>query len=552
MAAQAEQEFDFIIIGSGAASICAALVAQKAGKRPLILEKTDQVGGSTAMSGGVIWIPNNPLELAARVPDTPDLARTYLDACAGNVGPASSPQRRTAFLKEGPRAISFLQRLGMEFVHAEGYADYHEGEKPGGMARSRSLVGQIYDARRLGAWQSKLRRTPGTPPMLMHEGGPLGHNGRTWKSRLTFAKVAARMARNKLGADLVGTGAAIQGRLLEIALREGVPILLNMGVTGLISEDGRVTGVKVDVDGDPLIIRAREGVLINAGGFSHNLEMRRTYQQSPTGTDWTNANPGDTGEVQQAAMALGADVALMEQSWWVSVSIGPDGSKMIHPFDMAKPHALLVDSGGDRYVNESTSYMEVGIRMYERDKIVPAVPSWLITESRHRNRYRWAGRPTGEPPKEWIDSGYMIRADTIGELATKCNIPADTLRATIDRFNGFAHAGVDRDFHRGESAYDRFLGDPTVKPNSSLGPIEQPPFYAVRLYPGDVGTCGGLLTDEYARVLRKDGSVIEGLYATGNSTASVVGRSYPGAGASIGASLTFGFIAARHATGANV
>ncbi len=547
------EQFDFIIIGSGAASIVAALAAKRAGKRPVIVEKTDKVGGSTAMSGGVVWIPNNPLQLAAGVPDTPEKARTYLDACAGDVGPASSPERRSAFLREGPRAVAFLQDLGMRFVHGEGYSDYHEGQKPGGMARSRSLVGRIYDARSLGEWRHRLRRNPGTPPVEMHESGLLGQNGRTWKSKLTFARVGMRMLRNKLlGSDLVGTGAAIQGRLLEIALREGVEILLDTGVTGLITDGARVMGIRVTrPDGSAGEIHARDGVLINAGGFSHNLEMRQRYQQAPIGTDWTNANPGDTGEVQQAAIDLGADTALMEQSWWVSISLPPGGGRLIHPFDMSKPHCILVDSGGNRFVNESTSYMEVGIQMYERDKTVPAVPSWLIMDSRHRERYRWGGLPSGTPPQEWIDSGYMIRADSLDALAEKCGIPAETLRSTVHRFNGFADSGVDADFHRGESAYDRWQGDPRVKPNPNLGAIDRPSFYAVRLYPGDVGTCGGLMTDEYARVLRPDGSVIDGLYATGNSTASVMGRSYPGAGASIGASLTFGYIAARHASGAN-
>ncbi|MBA3055646.1 MAG: FAD-binding protein [Sphingomonadales bacterium] len=547
-----DRDFDFIIVGSGAASIIAALVAQEAGAKPLILEKTDKVGGSTAMSGGVAWMPVNPLQQAAGVNDNYEMARAYLDACAGDAGPASSPERRHAFLTEAPRVVRYLQDRGMEFVHAEGYSDYHEGQKPGGVARSRSLVGQIYDARRLGKWRGLLRRNAGGPPILMHEASALGHGGRTWASRKAYVRVALRMLRNMLGADLVGNGMAIQGRLLEIALKAGIPIWLNAGVRDFLVEDGRVVGVEADVDGQVRQLKASKGVLINAGGFSHNLAMRQQYQQQPTGTDWTNANPGDTGEMQQAAMALGADVAIMEQCWWVSVSVTPDGKKLIHPFDMSKPYSLLVDTGGERFVNESTSYMEVGIQMYARDKIVPAVPSWLISDSRHRNRYRWSGQPGGKPTQEWVDSGYMIVADTIEELAEKCGIPPAALRGTVDRFNGFAARGVDEDFHRGESAYDRFAGDSTVKPNPNLGAIEQAPFYAVRLFPGDVGTCGGLMTDEFAQVLRKDGSVIPGLYATGNSTASVMGRSYPGAGASIGASMTFGFIAARHATGANV
>jgi len=544
-------EFDLIVVGSGAASVVAALVAVEAGARPVILEKTDKVGGSTAMSGGVAWIPCNSLQREAGVADSYDQARAYLDSCAGDAGPASSPERRHAFLTEGPQMIDFLRGKGMAFVHAEGYSDYHEGQKPGALARSRSLVGQIYDARRLGAWQGRLRRNTGGPPMLMHEAHDLGQNGRTWASRAAFARVALRMLRNRLGADLVGNGMAIQGRLLEIALAAGIEIRPETGVTSFVVEAGRVVGVTTQGPGEAGELRAARGVLINAGGFSHNLAMRQKYQQAPTGTDWTNANPGDTGEVMEAAMALGAAVDIMEQCWWVSISVTPDGTKLIHPFDMSKPYSILVDQGGERFVNESTSYMEVGIRTYARDKVVKAVPSWFISDSRHRQRYRWAGLPTGEPPREWLDAGYVVRADSIAELAERCGIPPAALTRTVERFNAFAERGVDEDFHRGEGAYDRFGGDELVKPNPNLGAIAKPPFYAIRFFPGDVGTCGGLMTDDKARVLREDGSVISGLYATGNSTASVVGRSYPGAGASIGASMTFGYIAARDALGVN-
>jgi 3-oxosteroid 1-dehydrogenase len=207
----------------------------------------------------------------------------------------------------------------------------------------------------------------------------------------------------------------------------------------------------------------------------------------------------------------------------------------------------VVDTTGQRYVDEATSYVAFGIAMYERDKTVPALPSWAIIESRHRARYRWGIQAPGRPPQAWLDSGYMKRSDTIEGLAQQCSMDASTLRATIDRFNELCRRGVDDDFGRGKSAYHRYWGDPTVKPNPNLGEVSRPPFYAVQIYPGDVGTCGGVVADQWARVLRGDGTPIHGLYATGNSTASVVGRSYPGAGASIAASLVFGYIAARHA-----
>jgi 3-oxosteroid 1-dehydrogenase len=549
MAAAWDEACDFVIVGSGAGAVVAALAMQRAGRAPLILEKTDKLGGSTAMSGGVFWVPNNALMQEAGVEDSYDQARAYLDACAGESGPGSSPERRRAFLTYAPKAIDFLRENGMKFRHAEGYSDYHEGAYPGGVARSRSLVAEIFDMRELGANAARLRRGA-APPMMTHEASALTLYGHTWKSRRTMAKVGLRLLRNKLGADLVGTGTAIQARLFQIAFREKVPIWTEAPALELITEQGRVTGVRTLRDGREVRVQARLGVLLNSGGFSHDKAMRDANLLQPN-VDLSHANPGDTGEVIQMAQALGADTDLMEQCWWVSTSELPDGSRAIHPFDMSKPHSIVVDSAAQRFVNESTSYMAVGIAMYARHQTVPAVPSWWIVDDAHMRRYTRGGAPPAPPPKAWLDSGYMKQAPTIEALAMACGLDPAALKATVDRFNGFAAAGQDADFHRGESAYDRFMGDPTNKPNPNLGALDQPPFHAVRLYPGDVGTCGGLMTDAFARVLRADRTVIAGLYATGNCTASVVGRSYPGAGASIAAATTFAYIAARDAAGVN-
>jgi 3-oxosteroid 1-dehydrogenase len=251
----------------------------------------------------------------------------------------------------------------------------------------------------------------------------------------------------------------------------------------------------------------------------------------------------------QAAMALGAQTDLMDEAWWMGTSMLPDGSNggMHTPNDIGKPHCIVVDKHGQRFVNESNSYMEFGKAMYTAG----AVPAWAIMDSRHRNSYPWGLALPGMTPKKLVEQGYFKKAATLAELADLCGVDPAGLVATVERFNGFARSGVDADFHRGESAYNRYYGDPTVKPNSCLGTIEKGPFYAVELVPGDVGTSGGIMTDEYARVLKADGSVIPGLYATGNSSAAVVGRVYPGAGASVGPSMTFGYIAALHAAGAN-
>jgi 3-oxosteroid 1-dehydrogenase len=361
-----------------------------------------------------------------------------------------------------------------------------------------------------------------------------------------MARVGIRMLQNRFGKKLVGLGAALQGRLLEMALRRDVPIWLSSEVQQLMIHDGRAGGVVMHRNSRISHVEARSAVLLDSGGFARNAQMRARFQRAPIGSDWTSANPGDTGEIIRMAMDAGAAAHGLDQSWWVSSSVFPDGSRGQHHADMAKPHCILVDQSGRRYVNEATSYVKVGEIMYARNATVLTIPSWLIMDARHRSRYRWAGRPPGRPPAHWISSGYMMTAKSIEELARACNIDPASLQATVSRFNGFARAGRDEDFGRGVSAYSRVVGDPTVSPNASLGAIERPPFYAVRLYPGDVGTSGGLVTDEFARVLRSDGTPIYGLYAAGNCTASVVGRSYPGAGASIGAALVFGYAAAMH------
>lgn len=547
-----DESCDLLIIGSGGASICAALAAKQAGATPLIVEKTDKIGGSTALSGGVLWVPNNSLMKREGVPDSFEEAWTYLEACAGD---ASSPARRRAFLEQAPRTADFLEEYGMQWYRSDGWSDYHSGEYPGGKAPGRTLEAKIFDLRELGPWVDKLRQMEGDQPIDTTEMGQIQLNGHGMKSKMTFLRAGWRMLRNRMGAKLVRRGRALQGRLLQIAVKQGLEIRTDSPLIDLIEEDGRVVGAIIgSANGGQRRIAARRGVIMNVGGFSHNAAMRETYQPSPASTAFSVANPGDTGEGIGIAMRHGAAVGLMDLSWWIpSSQIAPGVLAFHNPIDMAKPYCLLVDSSAQRFVNEATSYVAVGIAMYERHKTVPAVPSWLIVDSRYRGRYRWGcgAFPSGKPPREWIESGYMKCGDTIEELATACDLDPAALRATVDRFNANATAGKDPDFGKGSSAYHHYWGDPTVKPNPNLGPVEKAPFYAVQIVPGDVGTGGGVMTDEHARVLREDGTVIEGLYATGNATASVMGRSYPGAGASIAASMVFGHLAAAHATGLN-
>ncbi len=562
-------EFDLVVVGSGAGSICAALVAKALGRSCLILEKQAKVGGSTAISGGVLWTPFNSLMAEAGIPDSYERARRYFDSVVTYEGPGTSPARREAFLKAGPPMVEFLRVRGMQFFRPEGWSDYYD-DRPGGEPRSRCLMAPLYDARALGPWAKRLARSPvgGGMPVHSHELPILYLLKRTWKGKAMALRLGARMLRSRLsGADLVSNGAAIQGRLLEIALREGIPIVPEAKVSDLVVEADRVVGVRVELAEGPRVVRARDAVLLNAGGFSRSQALRERFGPAPTAAQWTAANPGDTGELLEAAMRLGAAVDNLDAFWWVPTTQHLDGSwpegttmpdgtlaPWTHHLDLSLPYSIVVDRTGERYLNESASYMEVGERMHERHRILQdcqssAIPSFVIFDGLHRRRYPWGTALPGVTPKAWLESGYMKKADTLGGLAAECGINAAGLAKTVERWNGFCRSGVDADFNRGGRCFDRAHGDPTVRPNPNLGPISTPPFFAVPMVPSDVGTAGGLVTDAFARVLRGDGRPIEGLYATGNTTASVMGRTYPGAGASIAASFTFAWIAAYHAFG---
>jgi 3-oxosteroid 1-dehydrogenase len=543
---QFTESFDLVIVGSGCASVTAALAAKSLGKTAVILEKQALFGGSTAYSGGIAWIPNNPL----LNDDSEEAARTYLNHVVGPPSKASPVNKREMFLKEGPKAVQFLLDQGIKLIRVP-WPDYYSSA-PGGHEYGRTIAAALFDLNDLGEWRDKLGSFYGFPPLPVgsHEFVDLTLAKRTWKGKRKALKLAFNMTRDKLtGARRRGSGNAIQGRMLKAALDAGIPIRLATELTGLEVENGRVSGVRVRDEKGEHTIGARLGVLLNAGGFSRNLEMRQRYQPKPTSVEWTQVNPGDTGDVMQMAMDLGADVDCMEEAWWTPGSLLPDGKYGgFHvPGESGKPHIVIVGADGKRVGNEAGSYMEFGQRMYARG----AIPAWAILESRALRHYSWGPLLPGQSPQIWIKDGYLTVDETLEGLADKCGIDPAGLRAEIERFNGFAARGVDEDFGRGASHHNRVMGDPTVKPNPSLGAIEQGPFYAVKIWPLDVGTSGGLVTDEYARVLREDGSRIEGLYAAGNITAPVVGHSYPGAGASIGGGIVFGYVAARHAAGSN-
>jgi 3-oxosteroid 1-dehydrogenase len=550
--AEPETHFDFIVVGSGGGSTPAALAMHEAGKRVLIIEKSELIGGTSAYSGGVIWIPNNHILNDAGGGDSHAKSREYIDGIVGPPMPSSTPEKRDAWIRYGAQMIEFLEAQGMEFRHAH-WPDYYE-DRPGGIADGRSLAAPLFDVNKLGEWGPKLAHNPMTSamPIPSWESVGLFNVKSTWRGKWIAAKMAMRLIfLNKLlGKTIRGAGNALQGRLFQIVLRKKIPIWTATPVTDLLVEDGKVVGVLAERDGRPVQVRASLGVLLNAGGFSRNLEMREKYQPKPTSIHWTQVNPCDTGDMHRAAMKLGAATDLLDESFWLPSSFMPDGTFVsFHtPNDTGRPHCITVGPDGKRFVNEANPYMEFGKRMYEAG----AVPAWAIIDSRGRKNSIWGTMLPGRTPQKLIDSGYIRKFDTLDDLARSCGIDPQGLAATVERFNRFARSGVDEDFGRGGNAYNHYYGDPSNKPNPNLGTIEKPPFYAVAIYPGDVGTCGGLVTDEHARVLHEDGQPIPGLYATGNTAAAVGGRVYAGAGASVGPSMTFGYIAALHASRSNI
>lgn len=552
-----DHTFDLIVIGSGAAGMSAAIRAHDLGRRVVIVEATDQYGGSTAISGGVVWIPDNPQLPSRGIQDSREDSLTYLKhITAGEVSDA----RLEAYVDESKRVLAYLEaHAHFQLDALEEYADYYP-EAPGGKPGGRSMEPVPYDASLLGDEFFKLRKSHPQSQIMGLFGitareakgylvpGVLGRLKLIWR----FVQYGLRwFKRRRFHRDTkLHAGNALIARLRRGLMDRDVPIWLSTELTDLVMEGGRATGVVVKQGDKTLRLAAHDGVMLAAGGFERNQAMRDQYQRHPVSTDWNAGNLRNLGDAIRLGAAAGGATALMDEAWWTPVTRLPKSdSAWVLVVEKSLPGGLFVNKAGRRFYNEAAPYLDVGKGMYDGDAVPDA---WLVFDGKFRRDFPVGPIAPGyaQPDASLsrrLREDFLIKSDTLDGLAEKCGIDVSGLRETITRFNGMADRGVDEDFHRGDSANDRYYADDRVKPNPSLRALTKPPFYAIRIYPGDLGTKGGLVTDRHARVLDEAGGVIPGLYAAGNTSAAVMGRTYPGAGGTIGPALVFGFVGAEAA-----
>lgn len=552
---------DVLVVGSGAGGMTAALAADAAGLQTLVVEKSRHFGGSTALSGGGIWVPGAPAQRRAGYTPAPADVIEYLRRVTDGLVSAA---RIRQYVESAPKMLQFLEGLSpwLEFVWKPGYSDYYP-DLPGGSELGSTINVPPIDLRSLGVDEEKLL----APLSLAPKGIWLGPNElrsfyrirQSWSGKVVLLKLIARMVRARmLGERIAAIGQSLAARL-RLAMKErDVALWLDSPMTELLTDtDGSVIGALVDRAGVPARIGARHAVVLACGGFDHDLAWRKQHQPI-VDRDWSFGNPAATGDGIRAGQRLGAATDLLDEAWWFPAMQWPDGRMQFMLNERMMPSQFIVNADGKRFINEAAPYLDFGHAMIEGQKSgVTHIPCWLVTDHRSWNRYVIAGHlpipkipgapvPTGRKvPAAWLETGVVKAARTWEELAAKIGVPGAQLRATAARFNELARNGHDDDFHRGDSAYDNYYGDPTL-PNPNLYPLGDPPYYAFRIVLGDLGTSGGLRTDEHARVLRRDDTVVRGLYAVGNTSAPVMGRSYAGAGATIGPAMAFGYVAAKH------
>ncbi|SFU14256.1 3-oxosteroid 1-dehydrogenase [Pseudomonas marincola] len=561
---QSVAEYDVVVVGSGAGAMTAAVTAADQGLEVLVVEKAGQYGGTSALSGGGIWIPNNHHFKAIGGKDSEELAWTYLK---GAVGDRVDERRLRAYMLQSPKMIAWLERnTRVRYAVAAKYPDYYQ-HLPGSLEGGRSLDPELFDLSQLGDELSKLREgSPGN--MLM---GKIAWTARDahkamskstgWRMMIIWMLLRYKLDfrwRKKTGSKRdrrTALGNALVASLRASLMDRNIPLWLNTDFHELIEEQGRVCAVVVKRDGELRRINARHGVILAAGGFEQNQALRDKYLPQPTQVAWSATPAGaNTGAGLEAGQKIGAATDLLDWGWWAPSLLVPGEDRARGVFaERAFPGAIVVNGLGQRFVNEATPYLEFVDAMYRDNAATEGkcIPSWVIFDSKFRFNYAMGPlmpaqiMPDSRLRKTWLNNVYF-KADTLDALAEQIGIDGAGLKNTVQRVNGYARTGVDLEFERGGNAFDCYYGDSNISPNPCLAPMEKGPYYAMPMYAGDIGTKGGLLTNEHAQVVRENGEAIAGLYAIGNTSASVLGTAYPGAGGTLGPAMTFGYLAALH------
>lgn len=530
---------DVVVVGTGAGALTAAILAHDQGARTVMIERSDKVGGTSAVSGGAIWIPMNSHMAEIGVSDSREEALAY---CKAKTGGRAPDELVETYVDTGHVMQQYLEdKTPLKFAACT-MPDYNP-ELPGGKPEGgRMLDPVLFNKNELGEWADKLRPAPiFFLPMTVEELFNK-YQGNLKPQNLPGDLIAERMQQG-----LVGSGNALVGALLKGCLDRGIHIVLETRARRLIQENGRVIGIQSTRGDQEFNVRAERGVILASGGFEWNPDMTNKFLPGPI---YPNSPPHNQGDALRMCQEIGADIANMGELWGHPAAIVPGEEyddrplhRLVFPERIA-PHSILVNRQGRRFVNESANYNDMNKAFHEFDANANGyknLPAWSIMDQQYRNTYNILTVLPDDPDPDWL-----IRADSLAELAEKAGIDAEVLEATVQRFNEFAAQGRDPDFKRGDSVYDRWMGDSDA-PHPNLGTIEKPPFYALQVYPGALGTKGGPRVDVYGRVLHLNGDPIPGLYATSNAIASVAGSGYYGGGGTIGPSMVFGYLAGIHA-----